>query len=181
MAIPGRPLEMEDRVTFSISVPMKQKLLIKELGFNLSEFYREAGDLKLQTLLAPEDQLQKEIEEKQKLIDDTLTIMSELQSRLKGVQEFKRAQDEAKQQQEVLISQRIELFNNKYRKLIYSNSICQNDFYRNIKKDMKFDDATEARDWLYGMYKIPQDGCKAYTEDRIRTFLRMDSDLSRFW
>ena len=177
----GRPKQIDDRITLSVSISKRQYNFITGIGVNISEFVRESVDLKIESLMSPEDQLEKEIEEKQRLIEENQIILAELRNRQSKVHEAKKLQIEQTIQENEFISQRIELFNNEFSRVIHGNAMCPIDFYSNVKKILKFEDMQEAKDWLLLKYKEPKDGCKKYSEERIKTFLRYDSDISRYW
>ena len=177
----GRPKQIDDRITLSVSISKRQYDFITGIGANISEFTREAIDLKIETMMSPEDQLEKEIEEKQRMIDENITILSELKNRRTKAQESRIIQEEKEREIEDFASQRIELFNNKLSRVIHGSALCPIDFYPTVKKILKFEDMQEAKEWLLKMYRIPHDGCKKYSDERIKTFLQYDKDMSRFW
>jgi hypothetical protein len=177
----GRPKQMDDRVTTSVSFEKHHMDIIKASGYGISEFVRECIELRIQTMRTPLEKLREEREQNIREIEERRILKLEQDRRIAELEDELAMKNEEELKANEFFYQRIELFNKKFRKQIYSNQICPVDFYSNVRKELKYEDLSEAKDWLYEMYNQPQEGCRSYSEDRIRTFLRYDTDLSRFW
>lgn len=177
----GRKSFLKDRVATTVSIEKGDLEKLHERGIEISDLFRKSVKAALEEGDSPLEKLKTELEDIKNLIKDKTTEMERLETRIKEMEEENAIQVSKRLQIQDFELERENIFLNKYRKLIFEGTLCEIDFYGNVKKDFKFEDATKAKEWLLIHYKIKKDGDRSFTEERIKTFLRWDKDLNHHW
>jgi len=177
----GRKSFLKDRVATTVSIEKGDLEKLHERGIEISDLFRKSVKAALEEGDSPLEQLKTKRAVINNEIDEKIKERERLDTRIKEMEEDNAVQVSKKLQIQEFELERENIFLNKYRKLIFQGTLCEVDFYGNVKKDFKFEDAMKAKEWLLVHYKIKKDGDRSFTEERIKTFLRWDKDLNHHW
>lgn len=181
MATRGRPSFLNDRTSTTVSLEKEDLAQLHAEGADISAEFREWVRFRLSKNASPLEKKKVEAKALKDSIKEDVIKYKRLRSEIKMLEEKELEKNAKKIQLEELANEREVIFLTKFRKLIFSGAICEIDFYGKVRKELKFDDPSEAKKWLLEHYKIQRDGDRKFTEDRIKTFLRWDNDISRMW
>lgn len=177
----GRPSFLKDRVSTTVSLEREDLEFLHENDTDIAEEFRAWVKSKRNMHQTTLEKLKAERDEEKRLAKDHITKWKRLNKIIKE-EEMKEEARKTEQLQIIeLETERGQIFLSKFRKLIFQGAICELDFYNKVKRELKFENQEDAKEWLLDHYKIQRDGERKFTEDRIKTFLRWDKDVTKYW
>ena len=177
----GRPSFLKDRVSTTVSLEREDLAFLHEIDTNIAEEFREFVKFKRNQHKTTLEKLKAERDEEKKQAQEHILKWKRLNKLVKEEEEKETIKKSEQLQIIQFESEREQIFESKFRKLIFHSEICEIDYYRNVHRELKFKDPTEAKEWLYARYLIKREGEKQFKPERIKMFLRWDRDLSRIW
>jgi hypothetical protein len=177
----GRKPFIKDRVSTTVSIGREDLEELHKRGIEISELFRKSVKTALKDIATPLEKLRIEVEEKEELIRKETEELERMKARVIELEEEEEIQKSRQFQLEEFENEKELIFLNKYKRLILHGALCEVDFYHKARKDFRFNDPFEAKDWLFNHYMIRDIGDRQFTEERVKTFLRWDKDLSKYW
>ena len=177
----GRPSFLSDRVSTTVSLERDDLARLHEEEIDISVLFRKFVKVTLDGKASPLETMKAEAKTLKESIKTDVQKLKSLNKRIAEEEEKIKSKKEEKLQKEQFEIEREQIFWKKFRPLIFRGAICEVDYYSKVRKELKFKDQWEAKEWLLKYYKIQKDGERKFTADRIKTFLRWDQDISKYW
>ena len=177
----GRPSFLKDRTSTTVSLEKEDLAKLHELDVDIAVEFREWVKFRLNKDASPLEKKKAEAMELKKTIKEDVIKYKRLRAEIR---ELEVVETEKKQKQLQLIefeNERETIFLTRFRRLILNGAMCEVDFFSKVKRELKFSTWEEAKEWLLERYLIQRPGEKKFTEDRVKTFLRWDKDVSKYW
>jgi len=172
----GRKAFLKEPVPVTIILERSQKEGLEAEGKELSSFFRECAEEHFKQMQSPYEQLLFEQEADKSEIEEINLRMHVREEKLKELLEKKEKELTEHKEKNEIIRIREEYFEKNCRKLIKFQQICDVDFYQKAKMVCKFESKEEMFEFFENSYKAINDDGKTYANQKIRTFLRLDTE-----